>query len=161
MKILVFSDSHGDIETMDKVVRATKPDMVLHLGDLIADAIELERRFPDIPIEFVRGNCDLWTTVSDEKEIEADGYRILMSHGDKYGVRTGYSTYLKEGKKRNMDIILCGHTHMSHLVKKGGMWLMNPGKAGERARGPFKTSFGIIDTANGLNCSVEKVFAVV
>lgn len=160
MKILVFSDSHGDVDTMERIAGIIKPDMIFHLGDLIKDAVELEQRIGGIPVEFVRGNCDIWSTMADEKLFETEGKRIMLTHGDKYGVRTGYSTIIKKGRKK-ADIVLCGHTHMSHLVKKKNFWLMNPGKIGKNARGPFKPSFGIIEIGDTVDCYIEKVNAII
>ena len=58
MKLLVFSDSHGNIEHMRRAVEQEKPDQILHLGDVMRDAVELSRSYPNIPLELVPGNCD-------------------------------------------------------------------------------------------------------
>ena len=41
MKILIFSDSHGDVDIMRDIVEKEKPDMIIHLGDSIKDAEKL------------------------------------------------------------------------------------------------------------------------
>ena len=58
MKILVFSDSHGNIQNMEQAVRGDRPDYILHLGDVNPDARALRKLFPAIPMECVCGNCD-------------------------------------------------------------------------------------------------------
>ena len=58
LKLLLFSDSHGNVANMADAVRLERPDRVLHMGDLARDAEELARRFPDIPVTYVPGNCD-------------------------------------------------------------------------------------------------------
>ena len=58
MKILVFSDSHGNTDHMLTAVEREKPDRIFHLGDGWDDAQTLHRMFPDIPLEQVPGNCD-------------------------------------------------------------------------------------------------------
>ena len=50
MKILVFSDSHGDRQTMVLAAEAHRPDAIFHLGDCWRDAEELEYAFPDTPL---------------------------------------------------------------------------------------------------------------
>ena len=35
MKLLVFSDSHGNVANMEDAVRREEPDQVLHLGDVV------------------------------------------------------------------------------------------------------------------------------
>ena len=44
MKILVLSDSHGNISNMEEAVEWEKPDMSLHLGDCCWDAARLGER---------------------------------------------------------------------------------------------------------------------
>ena len=46
MKILVLSDSHGQMRLMEQAVRTEQPDEIFHLGDHIRDAEQLERTFP-------------------------------------------------------------------------------------------------------------------
>ncbi len=58
MKIVVFSDSHSDIESMKKIVDKEKPNMIFHLGDYIEDALALQKYTKDILVEFVQGNTD-------------------------------------------------------------------------------------------------------
>ena len=58
MKILVLSDSHGNISNMEAAVEREQPRMILHLGDCWRDAERLAERYPEIPMEHVPGNCD-------------------------------------------------------------------------------------------------------
>lgn len=153
MKILVFSDSHEDIEPMIDVVRAMSPDMIIHLGDHVSDAIELERYFMNIPFEYVSGNCDINNVVPSSKILKLKNKIILISHGDEYGVRSGTSGIVKEGKKQGADIILFGHTHQPVVKNKHGIILMNPGRIGRHARGFWQASFGIIEITDVITCN--------
>ena len=45
-KILVLSDSHGNVNNMVTAVSRLHPDMIIHLGDCWADAEQLHRKFP-------------------------------------------------------------------------------------------------------------------
>ena len=38
MKLLILSDSHGRIERCVEVIERERPQMLLHLGDLVRDA---------------------------------------------------------------------------------------------------------------------------
>ena len=62
MRILVLSDSHGNVENMVRCVELTDPNVILHLGDCRRDAEALQRRFPSVPMQSVPGNCD-WGSV--------------------------------------------------------------------------------------------------
>ena len=57
-KLLVLSDSHGNIDNMVFAVKKTAPDMIIHLGDCWSDAVGLAEEFPEIPMAHVPGNCD-------------------------------------------------------------------------------------------------------
>lgn len=155
MKILVFSDSHEDIEPMIKVAEKMTPDLIIHLGDHVSDAVELEQHFPEIPFEYVSGNCDLNSFISSSKTLKIENKTIFLTHGDEYGVRSGTSGIYKEGKKRNVDIILFGHTHQPVVKNKQGITLMNPGRIGRQARGFWQASFGIIEIAETVDCSLK------
>ena len=50
MRILVLSDSHGNVDNMARAVELTAPDRVLHLGDCQRDLTALRGRFPALPI---------------------------------------------------------------------------------------------------------------
>ena len=52
MRILVLSDSHGNVDNMARAVELTAPDRVLHLGDCQRDLTALRARFPALPREF-------------------------------------------------------------------------------------------------------------
>ena len=58
MKILVLSDSHGNLTNMELAVERTNPSLIFHLGDCWRDGERLHEQFPDIPLEQVPGNCD-------------------------------------------------------------------------------------------------------
>ena len=57
MKILVLSDSHGNVDNMARCVEMVGPRHILHLGDCLRDAEALHDLFPDIPMTTVPGNC--------------------------------------------------------------------------------------------------------
>ena len=58
MKICVFSDSHGYANNMIEAVRREKPALCFFLGDGESDLVTLRGRFPDLPVNAVRGNCE-------------------------------------------------------------------------------------------------------
>jgi predicted phosphodiesterase len=59
MFILVFSDSHGNIEIMKKVIAKYKHvDMVIHLGDYLRDAVKLKESIKNADFKAILGNND-------------------------------------------------------------------------------------------------------
>ena len=84
-RVLVLSDSHGNVGNMIRAVKREEPDMILHLGDCVVDADALRREFPHITMVNVPGNCD-FSRGDTERLIDIDGYKVLMCHGHTYGV---------------------------------------------------------------------------
>lgn len=146
MKWLVFSDSHGDVSTMRKVVLREKPDRILHLGDVVRDAQRLHDSFPHIPLDQVRGNCDIGSyDVPEEKELFFLGRRLWLLHGHVYGVKMGLGMMLSEARGRGVDAVLFGHTHKALCDRDGAMWILNPGSVGGAPQG----TYGVLEERKG------------
>ena len=145
MRILVFSDTHTCIEPcIQTIERIPGVDMVLHAGDHAADAKELQRAFPDIPVRFVKGNCDC---SNDPRELvaEAEGKRIFITHGDMYNVKFDHTldALKKRGKEMSADVIVYGHTHIPYNEKFVDFTVLNPGSI------KYGRTYGIIEVENG------------
>lgn len=153
MIIVVFSDSHKDVEPMTEVVSRIKPDMIIHLGDHMSDALILEQQFSDIPVEYVMGNCDSNSRGPIQKLLAIADKRIFITHGDRYRVHNGTAEVLNEGIGQNADVVLFGHTHRPLVKIENDIVLMNPGKIGRWTRGHWQPSYGIIDIDEKINCS--------
>lgn len=145
MRILVLSDSHGNIPAMVWAVEKAKPEMILHLGDCWRDAENLHGRFPKIPLVQVPGNCDFRSKETQEKVIEIEGVRILLCHGHTYGVKQSLTRAGLAAEERDLDVFLFGHTHRAMVERRGKTLFMNPGSIGE----PFRASYGILTIAEG------------
>ena len=154
MKILVLSDSHGNVAAMQRCVEQIQPQHVLFLGDRLRDAEHLQELFPVLPMDTVPGNCDFGSLDEPERLIELDGVRILMMHGHTRDVKnSGMSAYYA-AKEMGADILLYGHTHMSLVDYDGTLYTMNPGAIGER----YRSSYGVITIAGGkVDCSVYRL----
>ena len=144
-KVLVLSDSHVDVDAMERAVARERPDLILHLGDLCRDFDELQRRLPMTQaMQNVCGNCDGFTEVPDQRVLLVEGKRILMMHGHRYEVKLGYSRAMWAAREAEADILLCGHTHIALDRDLMGLHLMNPGSC----RGSRGT-YGVIELGEG------------
>ena len=129
MKILVMSDSHGNITNMLTAVSAESPNMILHLGDHHTDCRELRQRFPEIPVKAVKGNCDR----AGELEIDefiCEYLRIMMTHGHRFNVKYSLDALVTNAMYKDVDILLYGHTHIPHTQQFENMHIINPGSVG-------------------------------
>lgn len=151
MKILVFSDSHRSLSGMYAAIDLHKPEQVIHLGDMMDDAEEVAEHYPKLPFCLVPGNCDGWVvTVPVKKQIKLGGKSILLSHGHRWGVKSGYDRAIDDARAVGADILLFGHTHVPLCRQlEDGLWMMNPG--------PARSSFGLIEIENGnISCTLHK-----
>ena len=142
MKFIVFSDSHGDVDHMIRAVRLENPALCFFLGDGEHDLTRLQRRFPSLPVNAVRGNCDLRSTLPRALTCAAGGVRIFATHGHLYGVK--HDPICRElceaALAENADVVLFGHTHEPFRDRTMGMELLNPGSIGPTTR----PSYGLI-----------------
>ena len=145
LRILVFSDSHRDIESCARVIRnIIGVDMVLHAGDHISDAKELCRMFPHIEFEYVPGNCD-FSSDDSEVVVEAQGKKIFLTHGHGYSVKTDedYSKLRQRAETLGCDCAVFGHTHISLCDPRRKVVLLNPGSIKQSG------TYGVIEIENG------------
>ena len=147
MKILIFSDSHGCIETMEAAVRRELPHMMDHLGDFWADGKQLHSLFPQIPMCQVAGNCDRyrWEPVQDQILIRpVGGVLFYMTHGHLHGVKQGLLRLRLAAEEAGAQVVLFGHTHRSFCQLQNGVLLVNPGSCSGTGG-----TYAVLETADG------------
>lgn len=134
MKILVLSDSHGNISNMLRAVEQESPRMILHLGDCWRDGERLHSRFPEVPFEQVPGNCDFRSSEPTERLLFWEDKRVLMCHGHTYGVKQSLLPAGLAAEEQNLDLFLFGHTHKPLVDMRGKTLFLNPGSIGDYSR---------------------------
>ncbi len=148
MKIMVFSDSHGNVDNMVRAVereRGGAPDLLIHLGDGWRDAEALHERFPQLPLEQVPGNCDLGRFEERERLLLLGDFRIMICHGHTLGVKSSLLRAQLTARERGADALLFGHTHVPYIDFHEGVWLVNPGSIGD----PRRPCFNVITAEDG------------
>ena len=144
MNILVFADSHGDVDVMEELTARWKPDQVLHLGDHFSDMVKLHLRFPEIPMQGVRGNCDAPGS-PESLRLTLGGKRILMVHGHQQGVKMDLERLYLTALESGAELVLFGHTHRALHEREGRVEFLNPGSIG---RG-WPPSYGLLRLGEG------------
>lgn len=145
MKILVLSDSHGNVSNMLRAVERECPRMILHLGDCWRDGERLHDAFPDIEFHQVPGNCDCRPAEPSERLLFIEDKRILICHGHTYGVKQSLLSAGYTAEEQNLDCFLFGHTHKPLVDMRGKTLFLNPGSIGDYFR-PF---YGVITIERG------------
>lgn len=145
MKILVLSDSHGNVRDMIAAVEREQPRMILHLGDCWRDGERLREEFPDIPLYQVPGNCDFRPGEETEKVLFVEDFRILICHGHTYGVKTSLLQAGFAAEEKNVDAFLFGHTHKPLVDRRGKTLFMNPGTL----KSGYRPTYGVLTAEDG------------
>ena len=126
-KILIFSDTHGNVNDAIHIIRSSADlDMFFHLGDHIDDAHMIHKR-TKLPYEAVAGNMDMPMSDPRIKIVDIESVKVLLTHGDKFKVNSGILMLEKEAEARNADIVCFGHTHRAFEEWKGKRLFLNPG----------------------------------
>ena len=73
------------------------------------------------------GNNDFFSDNLREMEVVFGTKKAFMTHGHYYYVSLGPERIIEEGKMRNADIVMFGHTHKPFLEMIDGMIVLNPG----------------------------------
>ena len=139
MKIGILSDTHNDVATMQRALQQfcqLEIRTLFHCGDLTS--LEMVEHFDGFEVYLVRGNMDQppsqavsapegtqpgmhW--LGNGEEIELDGRRIAIAHGDRKDVLDALLAV-------QPDYLLSGHTHHRRDVRIGSTRLINPGAVG-------------------------------
>jgi uncharacterized protein len=148
VRLGVISDTHGllraaVLEVFEGV------DHILHGGDVGKWDVLVELEAV-APVTAVYGNVDgveMRSKLPQVAEVELDGFRIVVTHGDQLGSPT--PAKLHEAFP-DAEIIVYGHTHkpLLELVDKT-VTVMNPGGAGAPRFG-LLPSVGILELEPGI-----------
>lgn len=142
MKILLLSDTHGEVTLAKQIVDIEQADVVLHMGDVGFDPHYLGQ------VYYVKGNHDTQLQEPKERLLTFSNYTIYMTHGDLFEAEVfenlkqkydcnwldldlciaEYANVMQEvGIRKHANIICFGHTHQPLIKEADGRWLLNPG----------------------------------
>lgn len=145
MRIVVFSDSHGSLSCLEKVIeRNKKSDIFVHLGDGAEELDTLKLIYPDYDIRGVRGNCDFTYNFPDMMIIDAVYTKVLFTHGHIQGVKYGLETLKKVAEENGAGVVCYGHTHIRDEHFEDGIHFLNPGSIA-RPADFSRGSYGFVD----------------
>lgn len=152
MKIVVFSDSHGQDYALERVMRLHKDAYCfLHLGDGAAGFLSLCRTL-GVAGHAVKGNCDFFTGefhLTKTATLTFDGIKFFLTHGDTFGVNWSKENLVYAAKEQGCGVALYGHTHVGFNQylpaadeNDTPIYLFNPGSISQPRDGT--ASYGLI-----------------
>ena len=155
MKALVISDTHGNISLALKAHSLSEPvDIIIHLGDGSDDA-DLMREVLDVTVINVAGNCDIGSTAPRELLWECEGKKILLLHGDAYGVKGGLTRLDQHAREVGADAVLFGHSHLATNELRSELLILNPGTL---SRAAHQRTFAVMNvSSDGINASLHGI----
>ena len=158
MRVIVFSDSHGDFDALCRVVDAQPgAEVFLHLGDGAREAGDLQDLYPQKRIILVRGNCDWGCAAKDEELITLAGKRIFLAHGHTLDVKRGQTKLLDRASSLGADIACFGHTHSPFSAWSEALCLLNPGSVSSPRTGAHPTYATIDIDPEGAAISIAEL----
>jgi putative phosphoesterase len=136
-KILIIGDTHMNSyqqlpsELKKQIIRS---DWLIHVGDYISEQLLLTlREKKGSNFKGVYGNADpnsIREILPDVVIIEINGRKIGLSHPSSGGAENSTKNkVLSQFVKKNVDIIIYGHTHEAKIEISENILLINPGKA--------------------------------
>jgi putative phosphoesterase len=142
MRILVMSDSHGNLPlALQACDMAGTFDALFHLGDGAEDADILAHAL-DVRVIHVAGNCDHGSASPRELLLVYEERKLLLMHGDAYGVKSGLGRLEKRAREVGADAVLFGHTHRATVITLSGILAVNPGTL---MRTALQNSFAVLE----------------
>lgn len=133
MRLIVISDTHipQRIKELPDILvqEINKADGIIHAGDFTSYRFYENLKSISKKLYAVKGNMDdnyISTNLTDKLIIEIEGKRIGIMHG--YGPPYGLEDILlKHFEKDYINIFIFGHSHKSMWLKKGEIYILNPG----------------------------------
>jgi len=118
MKIVVISDTHGDLSALRRVALIENDaDVYLHAGDVEASRGDIS------PFAAVKGNCDgAFPEFPFRYETETPFGKLHMEHYPIYS-----SAMIAALKQQGVRIFIHGHTHEREEELVDGVWVFCPG----------------------------------
>lgn len=155
MKIAVFSDSHGNLDNLQKAVgKATKEgaEILIHLGDDYKDAQSLE----NFALQVIKV-----PGVYDQEYTERNIPHRLIKEFGKVGFlithtpsshENDFSSDIKPEEvsaKKEVKVVLYGHTHIPKIEEKESIYWINPGHLKKEDKKGHRPSFALLEITNG------------
>ena len=158
MKILIVSDTHGKHMNLDRALEKECPiDMFIHLGDVeggedyIDAVVECEKHV-------VKGNNDFFSELPREEEFYIGSRKVFNTHGHNYFVSLNPEQIREEGRARQADIVMFGHTHRPYLDEESDIIVLNPGSLSYPRQEGRKSSYMILEINENGEMGIQEYY---
>jgi len=143
-RVGLISDTHGKVDPRVHLALAGV-DAILHAGDVGRESVLYELQTISPHVIAVLGNCDLedygWDLRLEARTTIA-GVRFLVVH----------DLHVLGAVPGDVDVVVCGHSHLPSITYHGRVLVVNPGSASQRRRARSR-SVALIEI--GADTSIE------
>lgn len=155
MRVIVFSDSHGNTEGMKRVLERERAELIIHLGDVSKDA-QCVAELYNKPLISVAGNCDIFASVPYVTVTEIDGVYVYICHGNAlYGDERAVA---RQAKANGCSLAFFGHTHVPTDTVIDGVRVINPGSISRPRQESGLKTFALGDiTSAGIKMNIRNI----
>lgn len=145
MRVLIVSDSHRHNENLLAVLEKTGPyDMLVHCGDVEGSEYTISEA-AGCPAVMVQGNNDFFSRIPREQDVMIGRYKVWVTHGHHYNIAMNTETIKQEAIGREVDIVMCGHSHRPVIDIGKEVTLINPGSISYPRQENRKPSYVIME----------------
>ncbi len=144
MRVIVFSDSHGNTDGMKRALERERAELIIHLGDVSADASYVAQLFSK-PLISVAGNCDMFPNVPYVTVTEIDGVYVYICHG--HTLYDDEREVAREAKANGCSLAFFGHTHVPTDTVIDGVRVINPGSISRPRRPATLKTYALGDVS--------------
>lgn len=128
MRILVVSDTHGDLYSFRKAVQEQKSaEIIIHCGDSQGELEQMKMLYPDKAFIAVKGNCDFGSTLPTVEVRTIENKKLFITHGHLYNAKMTLYNLCCAAREQHADIVIFGHTHNALAEYDDGLYILNPG----------------------------------
>ncbi len=154
MRILVVSDTHGNLYNFKKAVEQQRnAEIIIHCGDNKDELDEIKMMYQDKAFYCVKGNCDFASMLPLEETITIENKKLFITHGHMYNAKMTLYNLCCKAREENADIVIFGHTHNAIAEYDDGLYILNPGSLSG-----YAPSYAYIDiTDKGIMTNIVKL----
>lgn len=141
MKLVLASDNHRDLESLQWIVKQhPDADRLLHLGDSELS----EETLSELGFVGVKGNYPFEPKFPMDLMMNFDGVRTLLTHGHKYSVKMGLYALVEAALSVGAKMVFFGHTHDPIIRTYENILFVNPGSCASSRSGVHSYAVVII-----------------
>lgn len=140
-----MSDSHRYNKNLLTVLEQTGPyDMMVHCGDVEGSEYIISEA-AGCPVVMIQGNNDFFSNLPKEQEFMIGQYKVWLTHGHHYYISMNTETIKQEARAREVDVVMCGHSHKPLIDIENDLTLINPGSISYPRQENRKPSYIIME----------------